>query len=71
VVLLFIEYFSKRFMEIASSEWHISERWADWIYDYSDKPIGVDPFSNTPIFEGDSTHLCCLIEDRDAIVTPF
>ncbi len=61
-------------MEIASSEWHPSERWCDdytGYCPYTSDPVGYESITNKPIFEGDCTWLCCGINDNLIEKLPF
>ncbi len=58
-------------MELPSNAYCMSERWSDELAglrypeDYEQPTvIGTDPNYGV-VREGDSTHLCCLLEDRE------
>lgn len=60
-------------MEIASSCYHPGERWCDELV--TPDPIGKDPLTDEPIWEGDYTLRYCDLTERQLWIssqnTPF
>ena len=47
-------------MELASNSYSMSERWCSDL----EQPSPMGYIDGKPIYEGDSTWLCCLLEDN-------
>lgn len=64
----FIDYLLEGEMELPSNAYLMSERWSE---DYYNPPILLGFIDGTPVFEGDSSPLCCLIVDALVEDVPF
>ncbi len=55
-------------MEISSSYYHPSERWCDELI--TPDPIGKDPLTSEPIWEGDYSIRYCNLDEKTWWITP-